>query len=119
MIAYCGLACTKCPAFLATQKNDYNEKKRIAEKWSKQFNMEFKPKDISCDGCLSESGQLSGYCRKICEIRPCARGRNVKNCAYCGDYACEKLQEFLSRAPEAKITLNETRRKLHTHSGKS
>jgi hypothetical protein len=29
MIAYCGIICNKCPAYIATQKNDENEKKDL------------------------------------------------------------------------------------------
>ncbi|KUK85723.1 MAG: Uncharacterized protein XE03_1923 [candidate division TA06 bacterium 34_109] len=28
MIAFCGLICTECPAFIATQKNDDIERKK-------------------------------------------------------------------------------------------
>jgi len=93
-IAYCGIICSECPAFLATQKNDDNERKKVAEMWSKQFNAEFKPEDINCDGCLSESERLFNYCR-VCEIRKCGQEKGVKNCAYCDDYACETLNKLV------------------------
>lgn len=111
MIAYCGINCSECPAFLATQKDDNNERKRVAEMWSKQFNTEFKPEDINCDGCLLESGRLFNYCR-VCEIRKCGQEKGVKNCAYCDDYACETLNKFIDNVPEAKTTLEEIRKTL-------
>ncbi len=52
MIAFCGIVCTECPAFLATQKDDHNERMKVAELWSKEFKAEIKPEDINCDGCL-------------------------------------------------------------------
>ncbi|PIP12705.1 MAG: hypothetical protein COT45_00565 [bacterium (Candidatus Stahlbacteria) CG08_land_8_20_14_0_20_40_26] len=110
-IAYCGIICSECPAFLATQKNDDNERKKVAEMWSKQFNAEFKPEDINCDGCLSESERLFNYCR-VCEIRKCGQEKGVKNCAYCDDYACETLNKFIDNVPEAKTTLEEIRKSL-------
>jgi len=112
IIAYCGLVCNKCPAFIATKENDAAAKKKIAEAWSRQFGLEFRPEDINCDGCLLEDGRLSVFCRKICEVRPCARAKNVENCAYCEQYACEKLKKFLARAPEAKTTLEEIRKNI-------
>jgi len=112
IIAYCGLVCNKCPAFIATRKNDEAGKRKIAEAWSGQFGLEFKSKDINCDGCFSPSDRLSGFCLKICEVRPCARAKKVKNCAHCDQYACEKLETFFARAPEAKNTLDKIRKDI-------
>lgn len=118
MIAFCGLNCTECPALLATQKDDDNERKRVAELWSKQglwskqFNAaEIKPEDINCDGCLSKSGQLWRHC-KVCEIRKCGQERRVENCAHCDDYACEKLNKLFDMVPNARLTLEEIRKSL-------
>lgn len=111
MIAFCGIVCTECPAFLATQKDDDNERRKVAELWSKEFKAEIKPEDINCDGCLSEDGKLFSHC-KVCEIRKCGQERGVKNCAYCNDYACEKLSKFFDKAPEAKALLDEIRKSL-------
>lgn len=111
MIAFCGITCTECPAFLATKKDDDNERRKVAEEWSKEFNAQFKPEDINCDGCLSENGPLFSYCR-ACEIRKCGQERSVKNCAYCNDYACEKLSKFFDMASAAKTTLEEIRKIL-------
>ncbi|GAF97750.1 unnamed protein product, partial [marine sediment metagenome] len=33
MIAYCGLTCTRCPAFLATQQDDDSQRAQVAEMW--------------------------------------------------------------------------------------
>jgi len=111
MIAFCGLNCAECPAFVATQKDDDEERKKVAELWSKEFNCEIKPGDINCDGCLVESDQLFSHC-KVCEIRKYGLEKEVKNCAYCGDYACEKLTKFFDMASEAKTTLSEIRKNL-------
>jgi hypothetical protein len=53
MVAYCGLVCTECPTYQATQKNDNNARAKIAEAWSKQFKVNLKAEDINCDGCLA------------------------------------------------------------------
>ena len=111
MIAFCGLTCTECPAFIATQKNDDKERKRVAEMWSKEFKVDMKPEDINCEGCLVDSENLFGHC-KICEIRKCGKEKKVKNCAYCDDYACDKLTEIFKAAPEAKATLDGIRANL-------
>ncbi|MDY6852914.1 MAG: DUF3795 domain-containing protein [Thermodesulfobacteriota bacterium] len=111
MIAYCGTCCTECPAFLATQNNDGQERQRVAELWSKTYKSEIKPQDINCDGCRSEGGRLFSYCG-VCEIRSCAQEKGVLNCAYCDDFSCEKLKPVHAFAPEAKTTLDEIKKTL-------
>lgn len=109
IIACCGIICSDCDAFKATQNNDAAERKRVAEQWNKQYDKEYSPKDINCDGCLTKGPRIFSYC-KTCEIRKCARERNVTNCAYCKEYACEKLLKLLNEfEPEAKERLDEIR----------
>jgi len=110
MIACCGLVCTKCPAYIATQKNDDELRKKTSESWSKMFGAEIKPESINCDGCLSNTHRLFGYCLE-CKIRKCCQERKLANCAECQDYGCEKLMAFFNQAPEAKAKLEELRRK--------
>jgi hypothetical protein len=110
MIAYCGLVCTECPAFVATLENDDAKRKAVAEMWSKQYKMAVKTEDINCDGCKLEGKRLIGYCN-ICEIRKCGKQKQVVNCAYCDDYGCEKLTKFTNMAPEAKASLEKIRKK--------
>ena len=111
MIAYCGIVCSECPTLLATQKDDDEARKEVVEMWSKQFNVEITPEDINCDGCLTKTGRLIGY-GAICEIRKCGQEKGVENCAYCGDYACEKLEKFFEMAPMFRATLDEIRKGL-------
>jgi hypothetical protein len=111
IISYCGLVCSDCPAFIATQKNDDAERKKVAETWSKEFKKEIKPEDINCDGCLVDSDTVFNYC-KVCEIRKCAKDRVGVNCAYCDDYGCEKLTKFFDMVPDAKKRLDEVRKNL-------
>lgn len=110
IIGFCGLICSECPAYLATQKDDDNERKKVAEMWSKEFNETIKSEDINCDGCLDDE-RVFNYCKK-CEIRKCGLEKNLKNCAYCDDYACEKLEKFFEMAPEAKTTLEKIRKDM-------
>ena len=110
MIAYCGLVCTKCPAYIATQAGDQEALERVAAHWSKEFHAEFIAADCLCDGCTGGE-RLSGYCGK-CEIRACAVARGVINCAHCDDYGCEKLAGFFKFAPEAQAALETIRKAL-------
>jgi hypothetical protein len=111
MIAFCGLACTGCDAFPANQnKMTADERIKVAEKWTMLYGRghTIEPEDIHCDGCQSKDGTLFNYCN-MCEIRKCGKGKHLKNCAHCADYACEKLNQFFTITPAAKTTLEEIR----------
>jgi hypothetical protein len=110
IVSYCGITCSECPAFLATQKSDNTERKRVAELWTKEYGHEFKPSDINCDGCTSNSKRVFTYCT-ICGIRKCGTEKKVKNCAFCADYPCEKLSQVHAANTKAKETLNNIRHK--------
>ena len=110
IIAYCGLNCTECKAYLATQTNDPAALEHVAAEWREAFNAPgITAESIVCDGCLATiDGRRAGYC-SMCEIRACAVERDVANCAYCADYACAKLEGFLAHAPAARDTLEQLR----------
>lgn len=112
MIAFCGLICTDCPTYIATQKNNDEERKKIAEQWSSD-QYPLKPEDINCDGCLAVGKKLIKFCN-MCEVRACGFERNIENCAHCSEYLCEKLNKLLEhiQAPEAKLTLEEIKKSL-------
>jgi hypothetical protein len=107
MTAFCGLDCGQCKAFKATQGKDAERKRQLAKQWTEGMKVQFKPEDIDCRGCKSDV--LSGWCRKICKIRPCAEERKAETCAHCDEYPCEKLKEFLLNEPVAKENLRKIR----------
>jgi hypothetical protein len=111
MIAYCGLVCTECPAYVATRADDMQALERIAAQWREEFNAPFTAQDCICDGCSSGSDRLCSYCSR-CEVRACALERGVINCAHCDDYGCDKLIGFFEFAPAAKAKLEEIRASL-------
>jgi hypothetical protein len=111
MTGFCGLICSECGAFVATQNNDDRKRAEVAQLWSQQYNVDIKPADINCDGCTSDSERLIGHCR-VCEIRKCGKQKAIVNCAYCDDYACEKLEGFFKMVPDAKKHLDEIKSKL-------
>jgi hypothetical protein len=108
MIAYCGIICTECPTYQATQKNDNQGRVKIAEEWSKRYKHAFKTEDINCDGCLAESKRQIGYCM-VCDIRKCGSDKKLVNCAHYFEYPCEKVNNVLSAAPQAKAKLDAVR----------
>ncbi len=106
-IAYCGLVCIDCPAYLATQAGDHQKALETAELWSRHYNLSIKVDDVWCDGCLV-GGRKWSHCAE-CEIRTCAQKRGVKNCAHCDDYLCDVLSNFFKAVPEAQKTLDRIR----------
>ncbi len=107
LIACCGLDCSKCDAYIATQANDDDKRAEVAKKWSKEFGMERKPEEINCNGCCSE-GQKFSYCND-CEIRKCCVEKGLDNCAACDMYTCDKLENFFKMAPDARTVLDKLR----------
>ena len=96
IIAYCGLPCGDCPAYQATQAGDRDLLDRVLVQWREAFDApHLTVADITCDGCQPVDGRLCGYCRH-CRIRPCAIGRDIPNCGYCDEYACDELERLLA-----------------------
>jgi hypothetical protein len=109
MIAYCGLTCTECPGYLATQANDRAELERVAAMWREEYSApDLTVASVICDGCLGAEGRKCGHWLE-CEIRACAMERDVANCAHCAEYACQKLEGFFGFAPNARTTLDSVR----------
>ena len=108
MIAYCGLICTECPAYEATQANDLKKAEETAALWSKEYGVNVKVEHIWCDGCLVE-GKKCAHCAE-CAVRTCAMGRGVVHCGACADFACKTVEQILAVAPEARKVLEAERK---------
>ncbi len=111
MLAYCGLACNRCPAYLATQNNDDALRKQTAIEWSKMYNAEIRPEHINCDGCKSGSERLFFHCSQ-CGIRSCTTEKAYQTCADCGDYPCDQLSFVINAVPEARAALEMLRESI-------
>jgi hypothetical protein len=107
MTAYCGLNCSECDAYLATQANDETKREETAKKWSKIYRSEIKAGQINCDGCKS-NGEKFFHCID-CDIRRCCKSKGVDHCAVCSEYVCEMLSGFIKLAPEAGKALENLR----------
>ena len=108
MIAYCGLNCTECPAYIAHKNDDEQLRIKTADEWSKMYEAKLKPEIINCVGCLETNGVLFHHCLE-CKIRACCRNKNLDNCAYCEDFGCKHITEFLDLVPGAKKVLDDIR----------
>ena len=111
MTGFCGLICSQCDAFIATQNDDDEKRAEVARLWSQQFKIDMKPEDINCDGCISDGERHVGHCY-VCEIRKCGKQKNIPNCAHCDDYACDKLKGFFKMVPDAQKHLDGIRNGL-------
>ena len=114
MIAFCGLDCVSCEAYLATQADDDDKRAETAKEWSARYNADIKPEQINCDGCRSD-GREFFYCAEMCELRRCAVRKGMDNCSTCNDYPCEKLDAFFQVAPQARTALDALREPERPH----
>ncbi len=111
MIAYCGLNCLTCAIYLATRERNKTKRHQmrveIAEQIKKHYGQELSSADVAdCDGCKTENDRL--FCSD-CQMRTCAKQKDFESCAYCDDYACEKLEKFFITDTEAKKRLERIR----------
>ncbi len=112
MIAYCGLVCSECPAYIATQADDRAALEQVAAQWREEYEAPtITVESVICDGCLGTTGRKCSHCSE-CNVRACAMGRAVVNCAHCDDYGCETITGFFGFVPEAKATLDGIRARL-------
>jgi hypothetical protein len=107
LLAYCGLDCSQCPAYIATQAEDISKLTALAGEW---FDGATDHTIILCDGCKpnGRDARIMKWCSD-CPTRDCAMEREVENCAFCSDYGCPKLLKVFEHSVEAKINLDRIR----------
>lgn len=85
---------------------------QIAEQLSRIYGTTPKPEIVTdCDGCNIRNGRLFSGCAD-CEIRKCAKIKNIVNCAYCSEYTCEKLEKHYVYDPGSRDRLEDIRKNL-------
>lgn len=109
MIAHCGLDCSKCEGYIATQADDMEALARGAAQWSAQFDANVRPEDVICDGCRTE-GRKSAHCGSMCEIRKCCLQKQFASCIECREFPCEDEEFVLRHAPHARDNLQGLRK---------
>jgi hypothetical protein len=90
IISVCGLICTECRIYQASQGN-----KELAEEISTWFrnemNVHIQPDQINCEGCKESA---VAHWSPNCKIMLCARSKKINHCFQCEEYPCEKITEF-------------------------
>jgi len=105
MIAYCGLDCERCDAYIATLKNDNVLREKVAKLWSELNGVEITSEMINCQGCRAD-GAKTPYCENLCGIRQCALGKQYDTCGNCSKIlSCSKVSMIIGNNKEAKERL--------------
>ncbi|NHJ02540.1 MAG: DUF3795 domain-containing protein [Candidatus Heimdallarchaeota archaeon] len=108
-IAYCGLNCKTCPAYIAQKTDDQSLREETAKRWS-GGGFTVQPEQINCNGCHATENTFF-HCSQ-CSVRNCASIKGYNTCADCGDYPCnDKLEALWNQlqSPQAKNTLDSFR----------
>lgn len=101
MIAYCGLDCEKCDAYLATINDDQALREKTAKAWTELNQVPILPEHINCQGCRTE-GIKTVFCDSLCEIRQCALKKGVETCGDCPDMeTCQIVGAIIANNREA------------------
>ena len=101
MIAYCGLDCEKCDAYIATVNDDQALRERTAELWAALNGAPIRPEHINCEGCRA-SGLKTVFCESLCSVRRCALERGVETCGRCPELgSCPAVGAIHSGSPSA------------------
>lgn len=101
LIAYCGLDCEKCDAYLATVHNNQALREKTAQLWSKLNRVTILPEDIHCEGCRA-NGVKTVFCDKLCDIRQCALKKGVNTCGDCVELpTCPAVGKIIKNNPTA------------------
>ena len=98
-IAYCGLDCEKCDAYLATVRKDAALQAEVAARWK------MKPEQIECLGCKSGTALFN------CTLKKCASRRGLPTCAHCADFVTCKDEQW-TRFPKLRESATALRAKL-------
>ena len=100
MIAYCGLDCEKCDAYLATIHDDRALREKTAKLWAELNQAPILPEHINCQGCRV-AGIKTVFCDSLCGIRQCALKKGVATCGDCPELEkCEIVGMVIANNPE-------------------
>ena len=104
-IAYCGLDCEQCDAYIATLHDDQALREKTAKLWAALNHAPILPEHIHCQGCRAD-GVKTVFCEQLCAVRRCARQRGVVTCGDCPEMeSCPTVGAIFTNNPQAKEKL--------------
>ena len=104
-IAYCGLDCEQCDAYIATLHDDQALREKTAKLWAELNHAPILPEHINCQGCRAD-GAKTVFCEQLCAVRRCARQRGADTCGDCPEMeTCPTVGAIFANAPQAKKNL--------------
>lgn len=105
MIAYCGLDCEKCDAYLATIHDDQALREKTAKLWAELNQAPILPEHINCRGCRAD-GVKTVFCEHLCAVRQCALKRGAATCGSCPELeSCQTVGAVFANSPDARENL--------------
>ena len=105
LIAYCGLDCEKCDAYLATLHDDQALREKTAKAWAELNHAPILPEHINCQGCRAD-GIKTVFCDSLCEIRQCALKKGIETCGDCVAWEkCRTVGVILDHNTDARENL--------------
>jgi hypothetical protein len=92
-ISLCGFDCGICPAFKENLKSE-DDRIKVDKGW-KNFHRTrgWVYKEQFCNGCFNIPEKSPLW--STCFIRKCVLKNKVKNCGYCLDYPCPRIQNLI------------------------
>ena len=109
MIAFCGLDCEKCDAYIATKTDNQALREKTAKLWAELNNAPILPEHINCEGCRM-GGAKTRFCSTLCEIRKCVKSKGFETCGNCPDKdTCPKIAPIWQSSPQARKNLEEAK----------
>jgi len=98
LLAYCGISCVNCPAYVASMDGDALQRDDLAREWSTEA-YPLSAEDVYCEGCTARDDLVMVFCLD-CAVRRCARAKDYRTCAECEEYPCSCLEPVFARVPE-------------------
>ena len=104
-IAYCGLDCEQCDAYIATLHDDQALREKTAKLWAELNHAPILPEHINCQGCRAD-GAKTVFCEQLCAVRQCALKKGMATCGDCpGMATCPTAGAIFANAPDARKNL--------------